>query len=108
MSHAPVGHRSAQRPQWRQTSSSLTMIRPVFSEFPMYRSCVRLIAGALRRVRSSSSSPFSVKVMQSIGQISTEAALGFEIGELVVIAELDLGPDVLQRDRDVAQRHLVA
>src|SRR5262249_44328147 len=35
MSHAPVGQRSAQRPQWRQTSSSLTMIRPVFSEFPI-------------------------------------------------------------------------
>lgn len=27
MSHAAVGQRSAQRPQWRQTSSSLTMIR---------------------------------------------------------------------------------
>ena len=31
MSHAPVGQRSAQRPQCRQTSSSLAMIRPVFS-----------------------------------------------------------------------------
>ena len=29
MSQAPVGQRSAQRPQCRQTSSSLTMIRPV-------------------------------------------------------------------------------
>src|SRR5215470_8856135 len=35
MSHAPVGQRSAQRPQCRQTSSSLTMMRPVFSESPM-------------------------------------------------------------------------
>src|ERR1700719_4032014 len=30
--------------------------------------------------------------------VAVEATLGFEIGELVVIAELDLGPDVLQRD----------
>src|SRR5689334_13736302 len=30
MSHAPVGQRSAQRPQCRQTSSSLTITRPVF------------------------------------------------------------------------------
>ena len=29
MSQAAVGQRSAQRPQWRQTSSSLTMTRPV-------------------------------------------------------------------------------
>ena len=35
MSQAPVGQRSAHRPQCRQTSSSLTMIRPVFSELPM-------------------------------------------------------------------------
>src|ERR1700751_2109443 len=31
MSHAPVGQRSAHRPQCRQTSSSLTMTRPVLS-----------------------------------------------------------------------------
>ena len=31
MSQAPVGQRSAHRPQCRQTSSSLTMMRPVFS-----------------------------------------------------------------------------
>src|ERR1700730_14566667 len=35
MSHAPVGQRSAHRPQCRQTSSSLAMMRPVFSEFPI-------------------------------------------------------------------------
>src|SRR6266566_8273272 len=35
MSHAPVGQRSAHRPQCRQTSSSLAMIRPVFSESPI-------------------------------------------------------------------------
>src|SRR5436190_24251113 len=29
ISQAAVGQRSAQRPQWRQTSSSLTMTRPV-------------------------------------------------------------------------------
>ena len=31
MSQAPVGQRSAHRPQCRQTSSSLTMTRPVFT-----------------------------------------------------------------------------
>ena len=31
ISHAPVGHRSAHKPQCRQTSSSLTMMRPVFN-----------------------------------------------------------------------------
>ena len=35
MSHAPVGQRSAHNPQCRQTSSSLTMMRPVFSELPI-------------------------------------------------------------------------
>ena len=35
MSQAPVGQRSAHRPQCRQTSSSLTMMRPVFSELPI-------------------------------------------------------------------------
>src|SRR5260370_19535703 len=35
MSQAPVGQRSAHRPQCRQTSSSFTMMRPVFSEFPI-------------------------------------------------------------------------
>src|SRR5262249_50431561 len=34
--------------------------------------------------------------------IAVEAALGFEIGELVVKPELDLGLDVLQRDRNIA------
>ena len=40
--------------------------------------------------------------------VAIQAALGFEIGELVVIAEFDLGPDVVQRDRQIAQRHPVA
>src|SRR5215467_8936667 len=35
MSQAPVGQRSAHRLQCRQTSSSFTMIRPVFSELPI-------------------------------------------------------------------------
>src|ERR1700720_801611 len=35
MSQAPVGQRSAHRPQCRQTSSSLAMMRPVFSESPI-------------------------------------------------------------------------
>src|SRR5260370_6458338 len=35
MSQAPVGQRSAHRPQCRQTSSSLAMMRPVFSELPI-------------------------------------------------------------------------
>src|SRR5271170_4447677 len=35
ISQAPVGQRSAHRPQCRQTSSSLAMMRPVFSELPI-------------------------------------------------------------------------
>jgi len=35
MSQAPVGQRSAHRPQCRQTSSSLTMMRPVFRLLPI-------------------------------------------------------------------------
>src|SRR5205823_889523 len=35
MSQAPVGQRSAHRPQCRQTSSSLAMMRPVLSELPI-------------------------------------------------------------------------
>ena len=37
-------------------------------------SCVRFIAGAISRGRNSASSPFSVNVMQSIGQMSTHAS----------------------------------
>src|SRR6202011_5363062 len=74
MSQAPVGQRSAQRPQCRHTSSSLAMMRPVLSPFATYRSCVRLRDGAFNRVLRSVSSPSAVKVMQSIGQISTQAS----------------------------------
>ena len=74
ISHAPVGQRSAHSPQCRQTSSSFAMMRPVFSWPDTYSACSRLCAGAVRRVRSSASSPSSVKVMQSTGQMSTQAS----------------------------------
>src|SRR5688572_26849756 len=74
MSQAPVGQRSAQRPQCRQTSSSFTITRPVFSPPATYRSWVRLSAGALSLVLRSGSSALPVKVMQSIGQMSTQAS----------------------------------
>ena len=74
MSHAPVGHLSAHRPQCRQTSSSLTITRPVLRLSETYRSWVRLSEGAVRRVRRSASSPFGVNVMQSMGQMSTQAS----------------------------------
>ena len=74
MSQAPVGQRSAQRPQCRQTSSSFTITRRVFSGSDTYRSCAGLRAGAVRRLRRSSSSPLAVKVMQSVGQMSTQAS----------------------------------
>ena len=58
MSQAAVGQRSAHRPQWTQTSSSLTMTRPVCGSPPDTKiSCVRLVAGAVSRLRSSASSP---------------------------------------------------
>ncbi len=74
MSQAPVGQRSAHRPQCRHTSSSFAMILPVLSGPETYRSWVGFLAGAVRRVRKSDSSPFCVKVMQSIGQMSTQAS----------------------------------
>src|SRR6476620_2345484 len=49
ISQAPVGQRSAHNPQCRQTSSSLTMMRPVFNGPEAYRSWVRFFAGARRR-----------------------------------------------------------
>src|SRR5258705_181900 len=85
MSQAPVGQRSAHSPQCRQTSSSLTMTRPVLRSFATYRSWVRLTAGACSRVRSSASSPFSVKVMQSIGQMSTQASHSMHSDELKTV-----------------------
>ena len=50
------------------------MMRPVLSVPETYRSCVRFFAGALSRVRRFASSPLTVKVMQSIGQMSTQAS----------------------------------
>src|SRR6266700_3425753 len=40
--------------------------------------------------------------------IAIEAPLAFEKGQFVVVAELDLGLDVVEGDREVAQRHPVA
>ena len=51
MSHAPVGQRSAQRPQCRHTSSSFAMIRPVFSPCETYRSCVRFVGRGVQMRR---------------------------------------------------------
>ena len=80
MSHAPVGQRSAHRPQCRQTSSSFTITRPVFKPPETYRSCARFSAGAFNRVLRSASSPLVVKVMQSIGQMSTQASHSMHSG----------------------------
>ena len=71
----PVGQRSAQRPQCRQTSSSLTITRPVLQRAGDIEVLVEVRAPAPsggcagRPPRSS-----SVKVMQSIGQMSTQAS----------------------------------
>src|SRR3984893_17099517 len=40
--------------------------------------------------------------------VAIETAFSLEESELLVIAELDLDPDVLQRDRRIPERHLVA
>ncbi len=55
MSQAAVGQRSAQRPQCRQTFSSLTITRLVCSMFETYKSCEVLRAGHQARRKSSSS-----------------------------------------------------
>ena len=75
MSQAPVGQRSAHRPQCRHTSSSLTMTRPVFRsrrhvEVLRQRCSPGHSAAGADRLRRRS----SVKVMQSIGQMSTQAS----------------------------------
>src|SRR5688572_19133227 len=74
MSHAPVGQRSAHRPQCRHTSSSFTITLFVFNSSETYRSWVTFNAGALRLFLNSFSSALGVKVMQSIGQMSTQAS----------------------------------
>src|SRR5690606_35342209 len=74
ISHADVGQRSAQRPQCRHTSSSFTMTRVVGSSVETYRSCDRLLAGAINRDLRSSSSPSVVKVIDEVGQISMHAS----------------------------------
>ena len=48
MSHAPVGQRSAQSPQCRQRSSSLTMMRPVLTG-PTHRSPGKIERGRVER-----------------------------------------------------------
>src|SRR5262249_5479650 len=90
MSQAPVGQRSAHSPQCRQTSSSFTITRPVLRPLATYRSWVTFLAGALRRVRRSASSPFSVKVMQSIGQMSTQASHSMHSEEVKTVCTSQL------------------
>ena len=75
MSQAAVGQRSAHSPQCTQTSSSLTMTRPVCgSAADTYSACVGFVAGALSRARSSASVPFGAMVRQSTGQMSMQAS----------------------------------
>ena len=65
MSQAPVGQRSAQSPQCRQTSSSFAMMRPVFSVRDVEISARMFREARQLRCRRSASSPFAVNVMQS-------------------------------------------
>ena len=102
MSQAPVGQRFGAQPcNAGRHPRRPTMIRPVFSEIAdIEESCSRFSIGAISRWRSSSTVPSSVKVMQSIGQMSTQVvafdaqlagkhrldvaiqtALGFEVGQ---------------------------
>ena len=75
MSQAAVGQRSAQSPQWTQTSSSLTITRPVCGSPPDTKiAWVVLVAGTVSRWRSSGSSPLAVMVRQLVGQTSTQAS----------------------------------
>ena len=72
--HALVGQRSAHSPQCRHTSSSLTITRSVLRRSETRIACSSLRAGAVSRRRRSASSPFAVKVMQSVGHTSTHAS----------------------------------
>ena len=127
MSHAPVGQRSAHRPQCRQTSSSLTIMRPVLSvarhvevlrEVDRRRLQARAQVGLLAvggerdAVHRADVDARVALDAQLVGEhrlhVAVEAALRFGEGELEVEAELDLDLDVRERDHRVLERHLVA
>ena len=118
MSHAPVGQRSAHRPQCRQTSSSLTITLPVLSNSETYRSWVRLNAGALscvaqpgfvvvtgkadaiHRADVDAGIALDADVFGEHGlHIAIQAALRFVDLRLRVEAEFDLHFDAFQRLR---------
>ena len=127
MSQAPVGQRSAHRPQCRQTSSSLTMTRPVLSPF-----CDIEVLGEIVRRRGQPRAQLGFLAVRREGDavhradvdagvafdaelrrkhrlhVAIQAAAGFLERELDVEAELDFRLDVFQRHGFVAQRHLVA
>ena len=126
MSHAPVGQRSAHRPQCRQTSSSFTITRPVFTgadNVQILREVQR------RRLQPRAQLGFvavGVNVMQSIGQMSTQASHSMhslsvntvctsQLRQRCASANASFGSkpsststDVLQRDHLVLERHAVA
>ncbi len=75
MSQAPVGQRSAQRPQCTHTSSSLSITREVCGNGPDAKmSCVRFLAGALNRFLNSGYSPSLAMVKHRTGHTSTQAS----------------------------------
>ena len=90
MSQAPVGQRSAHRPQCRHTSSSLTITRCVFSGSDTYSGWVSFKAGAVRCLRRSASSAFAVKVMQSVGQMSTQASHSMHLSRVNTVSTSQL------------------
>ncbi len=86
MSQADVGQRSAHRPQCTQTSSSLTMSRPVCGRgSDAYRACSGLIAGADSLVFSSSSEPSAAIVRHCTGQTSMQASHSMHRGALKTV-----------------------
>ena len=124
MSHAPVGQRSAHRPQCRQTSSSFTMTRPVLrlsgdvevlGEILRRRLqplpqlgflAVRGEGDAVHRADVDAGVAFDAELAGEHGlHIAVEAALGLFQRQFEVIAELDLGLDVAQRHDLLAMRH---
>ena len=124
MSHAPVGQRSAHRPQWRQRSSSLTMTRMALDRLGhedglieiVRRRAERQAQFVLGRVRHEGNAVDRADVDAGVAldaggrredglDVAVEAAARFAERLHVGEAELDFGAQVPERRRPLDVRH---
>ena len=91
MSQAPVGQRSAHRPQCTHTSSSFTITRFVCtSASETYSGCDGLRRGAVSLSASESSGVSSTIVRQSVGQTSMHASHSMQSGAVKCVSQSQL------------------